>query len=262
MPHRRTVLMGLLSTSLLPLAATATRALAAGKGMPVEPDTIPTSAGDLIIQPVNHASLVLTFGSDIIYVDPVGGGDRYLAFNKPTAIIITHDHPDHFDVKTLTAIAGSAKLIIGPKAVVAGLPAELQAKAKVLNNGDTGDINGIPVTAVAAYNTTADRLKYHAKGDGNGYVLTFGPAKVYVAGDTEGTPEMAALKGIGIAFIPMNLPYTMTGEAAAAAVKQFRPKIVYPYHYGKGSDEPQKFEAAMKSAPDVEVRLRDWYEYN
>ena len=104
-----------------------------------EPDILKTYAGDLIIQPVNHACLVLTFGSDIIYFDPVGGGDRYKAFNKPTAILITHAHPDHFDVPTLEAIATSAKLIIGPQEVIDALPADLKAKAKLMKNGDTGD---------------------------------------------------------------------------------------------------------------------------
>lgn len=257
MPHRRTVFAGLAAAALLP---TIGRAFA--QGNPVEPDSLHTGQGDLIVQPVNHATLVLTFGSDIIYIDPVGGAARYLAFNKPTSIVVTHDHPDHFDVPTLEAIAGSAKLIIGPQAVLDKLPADLKAKAKLMKNGDTGDINGIPVSAVPAYNTTPERLKYHPKGDGNGYVFTFGGGKVYVAGDTEDTPEMRALIGIGVAFLPMNLPYTMSGQQAAAAAQAFKPTIVYPYHYGKGGKEPAAFEAALKGAPGIEIRQRDWYAYS
>lgn len=257
MPHRRTVLTGLAAATLLPASG---RAFAAGN--PVQPDSLSTQAGDLVIQPVNHASLVLSFGSDIIYVDPVGGGPRYMAFNKPTSIVITHAHPDHFDVATLSAIAGSAKLIIGPQQVVDALPADLKAKSKLMKNGDTGDIDGIPVSAIPAYNITPDRLQRHPKGDGNGYVFTFGGGKVYVAGDTEDTPEMRALVGIGVAFLPMNLPNTMSGEQAASAVQAFKPAIVYPYHYGKDGQEPQKFAAALKGNSSTEIRQRDWYAYS
>jgi len=257
MPHRRSVLLGLASTSLLPFAG---RALAAST--PVQPDSLTTDFGDLVVQPVNHATVILSFDSDIIYVDPVGGGPRYEAFNKPTAIVITHEHGDHFDVPTLQAIAATAKVIIGPQKVIDGLPPDLKAKSKLMNNGDKGDINGIATSAIPAYNITPERLKYHPKGEGNGYIFTFGDAKVYVAGDTEDTPEMRALTGIAVAFLPMNLPYTMTGQQAASAVQEFKPLVVYPYHYGKGGKEPANFAAAMQGFAGVDVRLRDWYEYS
>jgi L-ascorbate metabolism protein UlaG (beta-lactamase superfamily) len=261
MSQRRTVLLGLATVTLAPALSLSGRALAQAAGTPVQPDVLKTDVEDLIIQPVNHASLILTYGSDILYFDPVGGGNRYMAFNKPTAILITHAHGDHFDVPTLQAIAGSAKVIIAPQTVIDKLPPELKGKAKLMKNGDSGDVNGLPVMAVPAYNTTADRLKYHPKGEGNGYVLTLGDAKVYVAGDTEDTPEMRALKGIAIAFVPMNLPYTMTGEQAASGVQAFKPLLVYPYHYGKDGPEPAKFAAAMKGIQGTEVRQRDWYAY-
>jgi L-ascorbate metabolism protein UlaG (beta-lactamase superfamily) len=264
MLSRRLVLRGVAATSFLPVAAIYAgpwQAFAQQGGTPVQPDTVKTGSGDLVIQPVNHASVVLTFGSDVFYIDPVGGGERYKSFNKPTAILITHAHGDHFDVPTLTAIAGSAKMIIGPQLVLDGLPAELKAKAKLMANGDSGTVNDIPVMAVAAYNTTPDRLKFHPKGVGNGYVLSFGDKKVYVAGDTEDTAEMRALVAIDVTFLPMNLPYTMSGEQVASAVKTFKPKIVYPYHYAKDGPEPAKFAAALKGFPDVEVRQRDWYAY-
>jgi L-ascorbate metabolism protein UlaG (beta-lactamase superfamily) len=257
MPHRRTVLAGLAAASILPVARHAF-----ASGTPLQADALSTQAGDLIVQPVNHATVILSFSSDIIYVDPVGGGPRYSAFNKPTAIVVTHIHPDHFDVPTLEAIGESAKLLIGPQNVVDALPAGLKAKAKVMKNGDTGDINGIPVSAVPAYNTTPDRLKYHPKGEGNGYIFTFGGGKVYVAGDTEDTPEMRALVGIGVAFLPMNIPYTMSADQAASAVKAFQPRIVYPYHYGQGGDAPHKFADLLKGTPATEVRIRDWYAYS
>jgi L-ascorbate metabolism protein UlaG (beta-lactamase superfamily) len=261
MTERRTVLKGLAASTLLPSAGFTGRAFAEGENNPVSPDEIETDHGNVVIQPVNHASVVLTYQSNIIYVDPVGGGKRYMPFNRPTAILVTHAHSDHFDVPTLEALAPSAKVIIAPQIVLDGLPDDLKAKAKLMKNGDDGDVNGLKLSAVPAYNTTPDRLKYHPKGVGNGYVLTLGDAKVYVAGDTEDIPEMRALTGIGIAFLPMNLPYTMSGEQAASAVKQFKPLMVYPYHYGKDGPEPAKFAAAMKGVNGVRIRQRDWYAY-
>ena len=256
MPQRRTVLLGLAAAGLVPKLA-----LGQAAGTPVQPDTLTTDSGDLIVQPVNHASLILTFQSDVIYFDPVGGAARYQAFNKPTAIVVTHAHADHFDVPTLEALVPAAKVIIAPQVVIDGLPADLKAKAKLMKNGDKADIDGLPIEAVPAYNTTQDRLQYHPKGVGNGYILTVGGGRVYVAGDTEDTPEMRALRNIAIAFLPMNLPYTMTGEQAASACAAFKPLLVYPYHYGKGGQEPAKFAAAMKGVDGVQVRQRDWYAY-
>ena len=259
MTQRRTVLKGLATAALLPLAG---HAMAQSGNMPVNPDDIETDSGDIVIQPVNHATLVLTYDSDVIYFDPVGGAKRYLPFNRPTAILVTHAHPDHFDVPTLEVLAPTAKVIIGPQVVLDGLPPDLKAKAKLMKNGDKGDVNGLPLSAIPAYNTTPGRTQYHPKGVGNGYVLTLGQAKVYVAGDTEDIPEMRALTGIGVAFLPMNLPYTMTGDQAASAVKQFKPLMVYPYHYGKDGPEPAKFAAAMQGTAGVQVRQRDWYAYS
>ena len=264
MVHRRTVLAGIATVSLLPVAQICGyggQVLAQSEGTPVKPDVLKTASGDLTIQPVNHASVVLSFGPEVIYVDPVGGGARYASFAKPSAILITHDHGDHFDVPTLTAIAGSAKVIIAPQAVLDKLTPELKGKAKLMVNGQSGDANGIPVMAVAAYNTTSERLKFHPKGAGNGYVLGLGDKKIYLAGDTEDVPEMLALSGVDVAFLPMNLPYTMSGEQAAHAAKAFKPKIVYPYHYGKDGPEPAKFAAAMMGTDGIEVRQRDWYQY-
>jgi L-ascorbate metabolism protein UlaG (beta-lactamase superfamily) len=261
MMQRRTVLRGLTAAAtLLPLAGLPATARAAD--MPVNPDDIETDTGDLVIQPVNHATVVLTYDSDVIYVDPIGGAKRYLPFNRPTAILVTHAHPDHFDVPTLEALAPSAKVIIAPQVVLDALPADLKAKARLMKNGDKGDVNGLPLSAIPAYNTTPGRTQYHPKGVGNGYILTLGQAKVYVAGDTEDTPEMRALTGIGVAFLPMNLPYTMSGDQAASAVKEFKPLMVYPYHYGKDGQEPAKFAAAMQGTTGIQIRQRDWYAYS
>jgi L-ascorbate metabolism protein UlaG (beta-lactamase superfamily) len=251
---RRTALQGLLLTAaalaLPPFLRPAFAETVALKG-----DPIATSAGDVILHPVKHASLVIGFADQILYFDPVGGAALYAGLPKPTAIFITHAHPDHFDVPTLDALGAASVPIIAPKMVVDGLPASLKAKATEIANGASTKVAGIAVDAVAAYNVTEDRLKYHPKGVGNGYVLHFGDKTIYVAGDTEETPEMDALTGIDVAFLPMNLPYTMTEAQAAKAVQTFKPKIVYPYHY-KGSD-PKKFADAVGTA--AEVRLVDWY---
>jgi L-ascorbate metabolism protein UlaG (beta-lactamase superfamily) len=144
---------------------------------------------------------------------------------------------------------------VAPQEVFDQMPADLKAKTKVMKNGETATVAGVPIEAVAMYNTTPDRTQYHPKGGGNGYLLTIGGKHIYIAGDTEETPEMDALKDIDVAFLPMNLPFTMDVAHAAKAVKDFRPKVVYPYHY-KGSDVA-KFKALVGNAADV--RLLKWY---
>jgi L-ascorbate metabolism protein UlaG (beta-lactamase superfamily) len=242
---RRTVIFGL---AAMPIVLSAKRAFAV---LPA-PDTLVTSGGDVTIEPLNHATLILSQGSHVLYIDPAKVD--FSTQKPPTGILITHAHPDHFDPDNLLKIAGKAPIIVTAE-IMGKLPDTLKAQATVMKNGDTGAIDGIPLMAVAAYNTTADKLKFHPKGDGNGYVVSFGDKQIYVAGDTENTPEMEALTGIDVAFLPMNQPYTMTPEQAAEAVKAFKPKIVYPYHY-KGTD-PQAFASLVGDA--AEVRLRDWY---
>ncbi|HQZ13114.1 MAG TPA: MBL fold metallo-hydrolase [Devosia sp.] len=222
-------------------------------------DTVSTKGGPLEIQPVDHASLVLRHGAQVIYVDPVGGAARYQSLARPSAILITHEHSDHFDVATLEQlVAGKAVPMLVSAGVREKLPAALKAQSRAVGYGDRGDLNGVPVRVVEAYNTTPDRLRYHPKGLGNGYVLTFSGTRVYIAGDTEPNPDMLGLKDIDIAFLPMNLPYTMVAGQAAEAVKTFRPKIVYPFHYTRGP-EPETFAGLMEGVEGIEVRLRDWY---
>jgi L-ascorbate metabolism protein UlaG (beta-lactamase superfamily) len=245
MPNRRSVVIGL---AAMPLVLGAGRALAQA----VSGDTIATAAGDLVIHPVGHATLVLAQGAHVIYVDPAKMGFEGLP--PPTGILVTHSHGDHFDADNLGALAGSAP-IVTTQDVADKLPEALKAQTTVLGNGDSGTLDGLPVQAVAAYNTTADRQQYHPEGRDNGYVVGFGDKQIYVAGDTEDTPEMRALTGIEVAFLPMNLPYTMDEAQAADAVKAFKPRIVYPYHY-RGSDT-QKFKDLVGDA--AEVRLVDWY---
>ena len=245
MPTRRSVLIGI---AAMPIAASATATFA----QTVSGDTLATSAGDVIIHPVAHASLALLSGAHVIYVDPAK--ESFAGLPAPTGFLITHAHGDHFDPDSLVKIAGSAPIVTTDE-VMGKMPDSLKAQTTVLKNGDSGTIDGLPVMAIGAYNTTPDRAKYHPKGVGNGYVVTFGDKKIYIAGDTEETPDMDALTGIDVAFLPMNLPYTMTEEQAANAVKAFKPKVVYPYHY-RGSDT-QKFKDLVGST--AEVRIVDWY---
>ena len=222
---------------------------------PPAPDKIPADKGDILIQPLNHATFILEWNGKRIFVDPVGGAQRFQG--TPDLILVTDIHGDHMHADTLKGIAKENTKIVAPEAVASQLPAELKSKILVIANGEKKEIQGTTVEAVPMYNLTPDRLKFHSKGRGNGYVLTLGGKRIYISGDTEDVPEMRALKNIDVAFVCMNLPYTMTVDQAASAVKEFKPKIVYPYHY-RGSDT-DKFKASVGSDTGVEVRLRDWY---
>ncbi len=217
------------------------------------PDTIHTSSGDVVLTPIQHASLLLEAGGKNIYIDP-SGKDLFTGRPKADLIVITDIHGDHMDPAALAQISSAQTTIIAPPAVV-----KTVTQAKPLSNGETTKWGDWTIEAMPMYNLQrgpSPGKLYHDKGRGNGYILTYGGTRFYIAGDTEGIPEMRALKNIDVAFIPMNLPYTMPPEEAAEAVKAFHPKIVYPYHY-RGSDI-KKFEALL-AGTGIEVRLRDWY---
>lgn len=220
-------------------------------------DAVATAQGDVVIHPVNHASFVMQWQGQLLYVDPVGGTAPYSELPRPRVIFITDIHGDHLNVDTLKGLVQPDTVIVAPQAVKDLLPAELQAVTQVLANGATASVAGIGVEALPMYNLTADRLQYHTKGRGNGYVLTVGGKRLYIAGDTEDIPEMRQLRDIEVAFVPMNLPFTMTVEQAASAVREFKPKIVYPYHFrGSNLDE---FTRQVGTDVGVEVRVRTWY---
>jgi L-ascorbate metabolism protein UlaG (beta-lactamase superfamily) len=194
-------------------------------------DTIKTSAGNLEITFIGHGSLMFTFDGKVIHVDPYGQLADYSKLPKADIIFVTHSHRDHLDPKALEQVRTGKTIIILPESCT-----DTVAGGTVMRNGDTKDLEGLTIEAVPAYNLVhmqSPGVPYHKKGDGNGYVITFGDTHVYVAGDTENIPEMKALKDIAIAFLPMNVPYTMTPEMVADAVKAFKPRILYPYHYGE-----------------------------
>jgi L-ascorbate metabolism protein UlaG (beta-lactamase superfamily) len=218
-------------------------------------DSIETVDGPLKIRPIKHASLMLEFKGKFIHVDPWNQGD-YTGLPKADMILITDIHQDHMDPAKINDLKKTGTVILAPAAV-----AKTVSGATVISNGESKSVDGIKVEALPMYNLvrgpTAGKL-YHDKGRGNGYVLTIGGKRIYISGDTECTPEMKALKNIDVAFVSMNLPYTMPPEEAAECVRAFRPKIVYPYHY-RNSDL-NVFATALKSEKGTEVRMRNWYE--
>jgi L-ascorbate metabolism protein UlaG (beta-lactamase superfamily) len=226
------------------------------------PDKIETSKGPLTIQPLNHATMALTWDDKTIYVDPYGGAKTFEGLPAPDLILITDIHGDHHNPETLKAInTTNAKLVV-PQAVADQLADDLKEKAVVLNNNQVTSQLNVGIKAIPMYNLPDSPNSRHVKGRGNGYVLDFGNKKVYISGDTQGVSEMRALKNIDVAFVCMNLPYTMDIDEAAEAVLAFKPKIVYPYHY-RGQDGLSDTGAFKKLVNDenknIEVRLRDWY---
>ena len=217
-----------------------------------ESDVFQTSKGELKITFIGHGTLMFTFEGKIIHVDPYTRVADYSNLPKADLILITHEHGDHLDTKAISAVKKTGTEIVLTQKCVG------KADGIIMKNGDVKTVMGLKIEAVPAYNIKhmrSENRPYHPKGDGNGYVITFGDKRVYVAGDTENTSEMKALKNIDIAFLPMNLPYTMTPEMVADAAKAFKPKVLYPYHYGR-TDTSQLVEL-MKGVNGIEVRIRD-----
>ncbi|HZK40360.1 MAG TPA: MBL fold metallo-hydrolase [Atribacterota bacterium] len=217
-----------------------------------ETDNITTSGGDLKITFIGHASLIFSFNGKVIHVDPDGELADYSTLPKADIVLITHEHSDHFDLSAIKILrTNQTKLILTETC------ARKISGGMVMKNGDVQIIEGIKFEAIPAHNIIHKRDNgqlFHPKGPGNGYILTFGDKRVYVAGDTENIPEIKTLQGIDVAFLPMNLPYTMTPEMVADAVKSFRPKILYPYHYV--DTDTSKLLELLKDEQEIEVRIR------
>jgi L-ascorbate metabolism protein UlaG (beta-lactamase superfamily) len=223
----------------------------------------PEQQATLAIHPVHHSAIVFEWNGHVLYVDPHDGAQRFKPYAAPDLVLITDIHPDHMDPATLHDLDLAKATIIAPKAVVDQLPDDLKGRCTTLANGERTDLMGIGIEAVPMYNMPDPNDPRHPKGRGNGYVLTMGGQRIYISGDTEDIPEMRALKNIDVAFVCMNLPYTMTVDAAASGVLAFKPKVVYPYHYhnqdGSLSDV-QRFKQLVNAGdPNIEVRLVDWY---
>lgn len=221
-------------------------------GQKHEEDLIPTASGDLKITFLGHGTLMFTFGDKVIHVDPWQEQADYRQLPKADLILITHEHFDHLDPEAIKILRQDSTIVIGTAACQSRVPG-----LKVMKNGDRLTVLGLEIEAVPAYNLKhkrPDGNPFHPKGSGNGYVITFANKRVYVAGDTENIPEMKNLKNIAIAFLPMNLPYTMTPEMVAEAARWIRPAILYPYHYGE--TEVSRLIDLLKDTPEIEVRVR------
>ena len=224
-------------------------------------DTLASNEGDVTIIPINHATLALKWKNEVIYFDPSGSTNLFDGIPKPTLILITDIHGDHLNIKTLENRKFQDVKIIAPQAVVDKLPSSFSDVTSLGNSNDL-DINGLNIKAIPMYNLPETSDSRHPKGRGNGYIVTIGGKRIYISGDTEDIEEMRSLKKIDVAFVCMNLPYTMDVDAAASAVLDFKPKIVYPFHYrGKGGfSDVEKFKKLVELGnKSIEVRLRNWY---
>lgn len=217
-----------------------------------EVDTIETKTGPLKITFIGHGTLMFENAGKVIHIDPVSREADYAKLPKADLVLITHEHGDHLDPKALKVLRQEDTKLVLTKAC-----AEKVSGGIVMKNGDTREVMGLKIEAVPAYNVVHKRPSgqpFHPKGRGNGYVVTFGKTRVYVAGDTENTPEMKKLEKVDVAFLPMNLPYTMTPAMVADAARAFRPRILYPYHYG--NTDPNKLVTLLKDEEGIEVRVR------
>jgi L-ascorbate metabolism protein UlaG (beta-lactamase superfamily) len=215
-------------------------------------DILKTSQGELSITFIGHGSLMFTFNGQVIHVDPFSKLAEYSKLPKADMLLITHEHRDHLDLKAMEAVRTDKTVLVLTETCATRLKGGI-----IMKNGDTKTVGGLKIEAVPAYNLVhmrSEGVPFHPRGIGNGYVITFGDKRVYVAGDTENVPEMKELERIDCAFLPMNLPYTMTPEMVADAAKAFKPKILYPYHYGDTGTS--NLEQLMKNTQDVEIRIR------
>lgn len=221
-------------------------------GSEFEKDVLNTSLGELEISFIGHGTLMFKFAGKVIHVDPVSMVTDYSKMPKADLILITHDHKDHLDSEALSHIKTAETTLLVTKTC-----AEKMGNGEIMSNGESTTWNKIKIEALPAYNLVHRRENgelFHPKGIGNSYLLTFGHQRVFIGGDTENIPEIKALKNINVAFLPMNLPYTMTPEMVADAAQAFAPKILYPYHYGE--TDPMQLVSLLKKHPEIEVRIR------
>jgi len=221
-----------------------------------------TEQGDLIIQPILHGTLVLQWKDQTIYIDPYGGAKAFEGIDAPSLVLITDIHGDHLDKSTLETMNTDAAIFIAPSAVAEQIPDTYKSNLTILNNGEKIEKLGIEITAIPMYNLPEETNSKHPKGRGNGYLLKMADKTIYISGDTEDISEMRTLKNIDIAFICMNLPYTMDVDQAASAVLEFQPKVVFPYHYRGNPDmsDTSTFKKLVHQGNrNIDVRLVNWY---
>jgi len=221
-----------------------------------------TMSDDVKIIPIEHASFIMEWRGSTIYTDPVGDVSMYAGQSAPDLILLTDIHGDHLDIEILQALVNENTTLLAPQAVADQLPSDLKARTTIMANGEAINYAKFNIDAVPMYNFPESEDAYHTKGRGNGYVLQSDGKRVYVAGDTGPTPELMNMQNIDIAFVPMNLPYTMSVEDAADAVLAFKPKQVIPYHYRTpdGHSDVNKFKTLVNAGDSgIDVLLLDWY---
>ena len=248
-----------MKTLLLPFMLLLSLPLAA------QSDNISTSQGDLSVSPILHSSLVLQWDGKTVYIDPYGGEQMFSNFSAPDLVLITDIHGDHLNQETLSALNLENTTLIAPQAVIDQLGDIAFKETHTLGNGEDMEWQSIQVEAIPMYNLPETDDSRHPKGRGNGYVVTFGDTRVYISGDTEDIEEMRQLEDIDVAFVCMNMPYTMEVAQAADAVLDFKPAIVYPFHFrgGDGFSDVEEFKRLVNEGDDsIEVRLRNWYPEN
>ena len=236
--------------------------LIVGLGAAIAADTIPATGGNIELTPMTHAHVQIEYGGKVIHIDPTN--QSALAAAKPADIILVTDvHGDHMDPKAIDMLKKDSTIYVAPAALAGKFP----GTTEIIKNGETRIVDGVSIQAVASYNLErgpeAGQV-FHEMGRANGYVLTLGGQRIFFSGDTECVPEIKALTNIDVAFLTMNLPYTMPPAEAADCAKAFMPTIVYAYHYrGMGGPTPeenqQAFVAAMKGTAGIEVRTPNFY---
>ncbi len=224
---------------------------------------IPAEKDDIVITPILHATMVIQWNGLTIYMDPYGGAARFADLPAPDMVAITHVHGDHLNAATLDGLDLDNATLVAPQSVVDELGGILFRDTLLLKNGEKAEWHSIQMEAVPMYNLPETEDSRHPKGKGNGYVLTIGGKRIYISGDTEDILEMRQLKDIDVAFVCMNLPYTMDIKQAASAVLDFKPKVIYPFHYrgggGKFSDVEEFKRMVNEKNENIEVRLIEWY---
>jgi L-ascorbate metabolism protein UlaG (beta-lactamase superfamily) len=244
--------MKALASLLLLALATLSPPMPAHAQEQFQEDVIATAAGELVITIVGHGTLMLRHGGKVIHVDPVGREADYSAMPDADLILVTHEHGDHLDAEAIAHVRkDGTEIVVSPSC-----DGRVEG-ARVMANGDVATVAGLRIEAVPAYNMVhmrAEGVPYHPKGAGNGYVIDFADVRVYVAGDTENIPEMKALQDVDVAFLPMNVPFTMTPEMVADAARAFRPRILYPYHFGE--TDTAAIVRLLEGEEGIEVRVR------
>jgi L-ascorbate metabolism protein UlaG (beta-lactamase superfamily) len=231
-------------------------------GTTMAADTVPASGGNITLTPMAHAHVMIEHGGKVIHIDPSNMAN-YANAKPADLVLVTDVHGDHMDPASIDKVKKASTLYVAPAALEGKLP----GATTTINNGETKTVGGVSIQAVASYNLTRGPSAgqfFHTKGRGNAYILTLGGKRILFTGDTECTPELKALTNIDVAFVTMNLPYTMPPQEAADCVKAFKPKVVYPYHYRQQDLQPANknqtdFVAAMKGFPGVEVRAAEFY---